>query len=349
MTLDAHQTGAWWPADDLGVLRISGRDAVSYLHTKLTVDTRPWAARGGAYAFAVDINGRIVFDAHFRVVDGVVLAVVPRALLTAAQEHLEKWVIVEDVVVTDVSSTYATWQFVGSSAFAWLSQSHDDAAPAPGGDRLDDSAGLHGDADESAALPSTLAPGAVFFRWTQQRHTHAILLAPAGNREAVETTIASAGLLRLAPDARTAWEAWHGIANTGRDLVAGQTIPLEAGAWHGVEFNKGCYLGQEVIERLYSKGRPARRLWRVSWQGPAVAAGTALSAPSHTDAGSVTVCTTDTDGLTQGIAWVRRAVADDDLALQLPDGTAVTRLAMLGGETAPESRVRPRGKGRGLL
>jgi tRNA-modifying protein YgfZ len=37
-------------------------------------------------------------------------------------------------------------------------------------------------------------------------------------------------------------------------------IPLEAGLWDAVSFQKGCYVGQEIIARLESRGRLARKL-----------------------------------------------------------------------------------------
>jgi folate-binding protein YgfZ len=37
-------------------------------------------------------------------------------------------------------------------------------------------------------------------------------------------------------------------------------IPLEAGLWDAVSFNKGCYIGQEIIARMESRGQIAKRL-----------------------------------------------------------------------------------------
>lgn len=62
-----------------------------------------------------------------------------------------------------------------------------------------------------------------------------------------------------------AWEAYQahrierGAASPEDDLDE-QTIPLEAGLWHLVSFTKGCYIGQEVIARMESRNRLARRL-----------------------------------------------------------------------------------------
>jgi aminomethyltransferase len=40
-------------------------------------------------------------------------------------------------------------------------------------------------------------------------------------------------------------------------------IPLEANLWDDVSFNKGCYTGQEIIARMESRGRLAKKLVRL--------------------------------------------------------------------------------------
>lgn len=62
--------------------------------------------------------------------------------------------------------------------------------------------------------------------------------------------------------AREAYDAHRierGLASPEDDLDQ-DTIPLEAGLWHLVSFSKGCYIGQEVIARMESRNRLARRL-----------------------------------------------------------------------------------------
>ena len=56
-------------------------------------------------------------------------------------------------------------------------------------------------------------------------------------------------------------------------------IPLEAGVWEAVSFRKGCYVGQEIIARMESRGQLARRLVRLSVErGEPLAGGELVSA-----------------------------------------------------------------------
>jgi tRNA-modifying protein YgfZ len=45
-------------------------------------------------------------------------------------------------------------------------------------------------------------------------------------------------------------------------------IPLEANLWKDVSFNKGCYIGQEIIARMESRGRLAKQLIKLAPDQP---------------------------------------------------------------------------------
>jgi aminomethyltransferase len=90
----------------------------------------------------------------------------------------------------------------------------------------------------------------------------------------------------------------------GRELTL-DYIPLEAGLWSDVSFNKGCYTGQEIIARLESRGRLAKRLVHLTADEP-LAAGSPLQAGGRS-AGSITSAAQGPQG-TQALAYVKTAV-----------------------------------------
>lgn len=61
-----------------------------------------------------------------------------------------------------------------------------------------------------------------------------------------------------------------------------EVIPLEIGLYDGVAENKGCYPGQEVIERLITQGAPPRRLVRVEASGAGSVEGTLVEVAATT-------------------------------------------------------------------
>lgn len=90
----------------------------------------------------------------------------------------------------------------------------------------------------------------------------------------------------------------------GREIVPGQTIPAETGLTSlAVSFTKGCYPGQELVERMDSRGAAApRSLRRVT-----VSAGTEAGDPVHDDTGAVVGTVTSVAGTT-ALAYVKRGV-----------------------------------------
>jgi folate-binding protein YgfZ len=98
--------------------------------------------------------------------------------------------------------------------------------------------------------------------------TGAALLADAGwpNMAGVDAFggVVPDRVPRVGHDAFEAVRIEQGVPAMGAELVAGQTIPAEAGAWlidSSVSFTKGCYTGQELVARIDSRGgNVARRL-----------------------------------------------------------------------------------------
>jgi folate-binding protein YgfZ len=74
-----------------------------------------------------------------------------------------------------------------------------------------------------------------------------------------------------------------GIPDGSRDLVLDKTILLEAGfdELNGVDWNKGCYIGQELTARTKYRGLIKKRLFPVRVDGPAPEAGALVMQDGH--------------------------------------------------------------------
>jgi tRNA-modifying protein YgfZ len=81
----------------------------------------------------------------------------------------------------------------------------------------------------------------------------------------------------------SAWDAWRfaqGVPDGARDLVVDKSLLLENGfdELGGVDFNKGCYMGQELTARTKYRGLVRKRLLPVHFDGTAPEAGTPVLA-----------------------------------------------------------------------
>jgi len=111
-----------------------------------------------------------------------------------------------------------------------------------------------------------------------------------------------------------------GIPRYGQEL-AEDTMPLEAGLYKALSFTKGCYIGQEIVERTRSRGHVNWKLvgLRVDSVTPPIA-GEKLTSEGK-EIGEVTsACISPTLGKTLALAYVRREVSEPGAKLNLPSG-----------------------------
>ena len=120
------------------------------------------------------------------------------------------------------------------------------------------------------------------------------------------------------------WRVLNGEPRLGVDLTD-STIPSETGLQSvAIAFGKGCYTGQELVERIDSRGRVVRSLMRLRSDAP-LHPGTPLSDETGADRGVVTSGAQLPDTTWVAIAMVRTAGGQTIMA----NGCALTTLALL--------------------
>ncbi len=125
------------------------------------------------------------------------------------------------------------------------------------------------------AVEITVAPLAVALLWGEGTPPEVALRDPRdpalGWRLHVADPAAScAGLIQATLADYTARRVAAGVPEAGLDLIPDDTFILEAGfeRLHGVDFRKGCYVGQEVTARMKHKTELRRGLVRVTLDAP---------------------------------------------------------------------------------
>jgi folate-binding protein YgfZ len=79
----------------------------------------------------------------------------------------------------------------------------------------------------------------------------------------------------------------EGIPAYGIDMME-RDLPQETAQMRALHFSKGCYLGQEIVERIRTRGNVHRHLRPLELNGPAPASGTELTLEDGTVAGTIT-------------------------------------------------------------
>jgi tRNA-modifying protein YgfZ len=188
---------------------------------------------------------------------------------------------------------------------------------------------------ELAAEPGAARPFAGGIAFVDPR------LAAAGIRavapaDAAMTALAEAG---FAPGDAAAYDRHRlrlALPDSSRDLEVDRTVLLEANfeELHGVDFHKGCFVGQEVTARTKYRGLVKKRLVRVDVDGPLPPADTAIRLGDK-EVGQVR---SGTDGL--ALALLRLEALDEAIASGTPLTAGSARLtpvrpAWEAGEAAP--------------
>lgn len=146
-------------------------------------------------------------------------------------------------------------------------------------------------------------------------------ILPAGRAGEI---LESLGFTAAAPEDYDRMRLEHGLPDGTKDLVVGKSILLESNfdALNGVDWDKGCYMGQELTARTKYRGLVKKRLMPVAIEGKAPAAGTPLLRGGK-EAGEMR---SSRDGL--GIALIRLEHVEDagpELKLEAENATVTLR------------------------
>ena len=85
------------------------------------------------------------------------------------------------------------------------------------------------------------------------------VMCQTADQEALRAHLLAIGLVEIDEAAFDFLRIESGLPRFGREITL-DYIPLEANLWDDVSFNKGCYTGQEIIARMESRGRLAKKL-----------------------------------------------------------------------------------------
>jgi folate-binding protein YgfZ len=240
---------------DRGIVRLRGEDRVAWLQGLVTNDVAAIAAGTRVYSAYLTPQGRMIADMWVvPTADGLLLDV-PASLAGSLVARLDGLIFAEDVQVDDVSTQMAVLQVFGP-------------ATTDGADAATDATDAQMDGrieigDSTFGVPSRIA------------------YVPVSNLERFVSALRASNS-EVGLDALEVLRVEAGVPRFLVDMTE-DTIPLEAGLeQRAISFTKGCYVGQEVIVRVTTRGggRVARRLVGLLVEGVAEppAAGAAIHA-----------------------------------------------------------------------
>jgi folate-binding protein YgfZ len=318
-----------------GLLEVRGADRVRWLDGMISGDVEALerAAPGaGCYAVLLTNRGAIIADLHVARFEERYLLESLRGEMPRIVETLERYVIADDVVLTDRSAEFASLGLEGPSASAVLEMA---------------TKGQIADLEPEQWAESTIGGRDVLvagFGFSGECGFQ-IRMKP-GDREAVEEALAAAakgdeadGLVRGDFEALEILRTEAGLPALGSELNE-EVLPPEARLERAISTSKGCYVGQEIVARLRARGQVNHLLVGLRLESPTLpVVGTKLMAEGRVTGEVTSVALSPTEGPI-ALGFVRREHAETGTQIEFEGGRAsIAALPFVAGLASVDAQT----------
>src|SRR6266446_2595894 len=294
-------------------LAFTGPDRVRYLNATLTNNIKDLAVGHGAISLLLNPQGHILAEIETYTFADRLLCMSYAMIRERLIEWLDKYIIMDDVTLTDETSRYGTLALEGPKAAAMVQE-------LAGIDvtKMEDLSFCDGAVGSVPCRVSKRSPGGIpgaeFFTETANLPAlWQILSEAAGRHGGGPVGYAAVSATRLS----------QGVPWFGYDFGEKQ-IPHEAGLQDShISYTKGCYTGQEIVERVRSRGQVNRQRVRLAFSGDVVPEPEAPLTLDGKEVGYVTRAARIWDPpRILGMAYVRKEANAPGTVLQCAGGTA---------------------------
>ncbi|HJO04788.1 MAG TPA: glycine cleavage T C-terminal barrel domain-containing protein [Acidobacteriota bacterium] len=279
-------------------LSVTGDERLAFLHRLLSANVEALQPGDNAPGLLLDTRGKVQASLNLWLREEAVLIASDEAVISSVAEQLGRYVLRSAVQV--VATPLVSLAFVG-----------------PGHGAVAGALGL-----ELPATPRQPAGGGTWRSVRTGRLPGSFEIA-SPEADAIELWNAACELgdESARPAGRSVSEVLRveaGVPEHGAELT-GNELPQEARLEHAVDFEKGCYLGQETVARIHFRGQVSRLLCGLRLEA-AVEPGATLSSGGR-GVGNVTSAVVSECHGRIGLGYVRRELADPDMELRVGDGS----------------------------
>jgi aminomethyltransferase len=266
-----------------GRIKVLGEDRKRLLHAMTTNHVQQLEPGQGCYAFFLSAQGRVLSDVSILAQPDHLLLDVEPSRRSFLMEHLDKYIIADDVTLEDVSDQQTTLALEGPAAAEILESI---GAPVPVND-----------------YDSVEWAGRLIVRTSYSGASGVHIYISPLDAPVLRETLLDARAVEASPEAIETSRLIHAKPLYGVDITDAN-LPQETQLTHALHFSKGCYLGQEIVERVRSRGHVNKVLTRLQLETPAVAGAKVCS--GEKEVGAVTSAAFDPrNNVTVALAYVR--------------------------------------------
>ena len=291
----------WFELADRALIEVRGSDRLRWADGMLSNDVKglaPGTEHSGCPALLLTPQGRIVSDLHVMARPDALWLELPSAACAEVLARLEKYIIADDVTLSDASASWRRFALEGPASEKLLARAADAALPR-----------LFPDGCQETRLGG--AP-VVVGAWGWSGEAALQLFAPVADAEAVRAAVAGVAGEELVRGDAAVLEVLRveaGRPRFGAELGP-DVLPAEVGlVGHSVSVTKGCYTGQEIVARMEARDAAAHRLVGLRFDGAGGMPGDPVSVDGATSGELTSRCRSETAGEI-GLGFVRRAHAE---------------------------------------
>ena len=234
-----RESAAWVDISSRGRIRVSGDDRAQFVHAMCSNDVESLRPGQGVRGFFLDVQGHIQADTRIFVSEDHVLIDCEPARPEQLREHLERFIVMDDVTLQRHSGAAVALEGPSSDKIARevLSVTPPPAQPY---------SHVHQGGLSTIRASLTGQPGL----W---------LLVEEGSKIDLAAKLGAAGVPTATANDVLTVRVENGVPRQGEDF-SGSTLPNHVQQPDALSFTKGCYLGQEIVERVRSRGQINRLL-----------------------------------------------------------------------------------------
>jgi folate-binding protein YgfZ len=286
-----------------GLVTAAGKDHVRWLHNMTTNNVRDLAAGRGVYAFVLNHQGRILGDMTIYNLGESLLLETDCSQIEPLLTAMKRYIIMDKVELADARELFSAIGVCGPKSADVLAK-----------------AGFDVSGMEPLEIREQNVSGVQcrVIRGGEQKPGWYELWSGSQELQALSDKLHEAGAKSVGTEALEQWRVLHGIPQYGQD-IRDRDLPQETGQMQALSFTKGCYIGQEIVERIRSRGQVHRKFIGFDF-------GDALVAPGKFEADGRTLAevttslrVTGVNGGAQniGLGYVRHEAVSPDGNVQL--------------------------------
>ncbi|MGA9392904.1 MAG: glycine cleavage T C-terminal barrel domain-containing protein [Candidatus Sulfotelmatobacter sp.] len=310
---------------DLGYrarISLKGSDRVRWMNGMVTNNIRDLALGQGVYAFLLNPQGRILGDMLVFNSGETLTVETDRSQVEKILATFDHYIIMDDVEVTDVSENWTAVGVAGPKSRDILRAAGIDMPEMQPLQVITARCNCACDCVECQVLRGEDA----------RRESYEIWLAPKDVYKTWEALIA-AGAMAAGSEALEIQRIVAGIPLYGVDIRE-RDLPQETEQMRALNFNKGCYVGQEIVERIRSRGNVHRKLTGFVVEGLAEIAKDAKVVFGDKEVGEITssaVLKMPSGECTVALGYIRREVGAPGREVTIAGAKAVVAQLPLQG------------------